>query len=124
MTLTFIEAPAFTRDRETHFQGDENYQAFQMMLLENAEAGDVIAGTGGIRKVRWSDTRRGKGKRGGLRVLYLLVPEVQTVLLLVVFDKDRKDDLTSEQRKILARLSDQYRKELKNVWGKINKLTN
>jgi hypothetical protein len=112
MTLTFIEAPAFTRDRETHFNNDESYQAFQTMLLENAEAGDVIMGTGGIRKVRWNDARRGKGKRGGLRVLYLLIKEAQTVLLLVVFDKDKKDDLTTSQRRVLAGLSELYRQEI------------
>lgn len=49
---------------------DEAYLAFQDELKKNPEAGDVIQGTGGLRKLRFGDPRRGKGKRGGLRVIY------------------------------------------------------
>ena len=69
MKLVFFETPLFTR-LLADYLNDESYQALQRMLLENPELGDVIPGTGGFRKVRWEDSRRGKGKRGGLRVIY------------------------------------------------------
>jgi hypothetical protein len=69
MKLVFFETPLFTR-LLADYLNDESYQALQRMLLENPELGDVMPGTGGFRKVRWEDSRRGKGKRGGLRVIY------------------------------------------------------
>lgn len=71
-----------------------------------------MRGCGGIRKVRWHDARRGKGKRGGLRVIYLLVPEASAVLLLDVYDKDEADDVTPNDRRIFTQLALQLRREL------------
>jgi len=67
--VEFIEAPAFTQ-LLADYLGDDDYRALQLHLARNPEAGDVIPGTGGFRKLRWADRRRGKGKRGGLRVIY------------------------------------------------------
>ncbi len=67
--MVFIEAPAFTRHLGEYLS-DDQFAAFQRMLLSAPDAGNVIQGTGGFRKVRWSDPGRGKGKRGGLRVIY------------------------------------------------------
>ena len=69
MKALFVEMPAFIRHRSDYLD-DEGLRALQSALLENPEAGDVIEGTGGLRKVRHADPRRGKGKRGGLRVIY------------------------------------------------------
>jgi hypothetical protein len=69
MKALFVEFPAFIRHRSDYLD-DEGLRALQNALLENPEAGDVIEGTGGLRKVRQADPRRGKGKRGGLRVIY------------------------------------------------------
>jgi hypothetical protein len=69
MKATFIELPPFERHRQSYLN-DENYQRLQKTLMDNPDAGDVIEGTGGLRKVRYADEKRGKGKRGGLRVLY------------------------------------------------------
>ncbi len=52
--------------------------------------------------MRWPDPRRGKGKRGGLRIIYLHVPEARVVVFLKVYDTDDAEDLTSEQRKMLT----------------------
>jgi len=69
VTVEFIEAPMFTALIAEYMEDDE-YRAFQSFLAGEPEAGDVIPGTGGFRKLRWADRRRGKGKRGGLRVIY------------------------------------------------------
>jgi hypothetical protein len=65
----FVEAPAFSRYREDYLD-DEGFNELQQALAGNPEEGDLIPGTGGIRKLRWKDSRRGKGKRGGLRIIY------------------------------------------------------
>jgi hypothetical protein len=69
MKLAFFETPLFTR-LLPEYLNDDSYRALQRTLLENPELGDVMPGTGGFRKIRWEDPRRGKGKRGGLRVIY------------------------------------------------------
>jgi hypothetical protein len=68
-TVEFIEAPTFTALVAEYLEEDE-YRALQSFLAGDPEAGDVMSGTGGFRKLRWADRRRGKGKRGGLRVIY------------------------------------------------------
>ena len=95
--------------REEYFAGDASYSALQQTLLNNPEAGSVMPGCGGLRKMRWPDPRRGKGKRGGLRIVYLHVPEAQAILFLKVYDKDEADDLTADQRKALARIAAEAR---------------
>jgi hypothetical protein len=67
--MEFFEAPVFTRYLSEYLD-DEGYRKPQRELARKPEAGVVIPGTGGFRKIRWADTRRGKGRRGGLRVIY------------------------------------------------------
>jgi hypothetical protein len=67
----------------------------------NPEAGDVIPGTGGLRKLRFTDERRGKGKRGGLRVIYYWWNSGSQFWLFTVYDKDEMSDLTDSERKAL-----------------------
>lgn len=74
------------------------------MLMKNPEAGDVIEGTGGLRKVRFADEKRGKGKRGGLRVIYYWWLSGKQFWLFTVYNKDEMDDLTAAQRKVLKEL--------------------
>jgi mRNA-degrading endonuclease RelE of RelBE toxin-antitoxin system len=66
--VEFIETPAFTKNLSAYLD-DERYRLFQGFLMKNPETGKVIPETGGLRKVRWGDFRRGKGKRGGLRII-------------------------------------------------------
>ncbi len=66
MKALFVELPAFSRFRSDYLT-DEAFRALQNALTKHPEAGDVIEGTGGLRKLRHADPRRGKGKRGGLR---------------------------------------------------------
>jgi hypothetical protein len=77
--------------------------------LANPEAGDVIAGTGGLRKVRHPDIRRGKGKRGGLRVIYFWWTAGSQFWPYTLYDKDEMDDLSAKER---AALKDMLKREL------------
>jgi hypothetical protein len=69
MKAVFIELPAFERHRDDYLD-DDGFSRLQIALMVNPEAGDLIEGTGGLRKLRFGDARRGKGRRGGLRVIY------------------------------------------------------
>jgi hypothetical protein len=73
---------------------------------QNPVAGDVIAGTGGLRKVRFADSRRGKGKRGGLRVIYYWWLGGNQFWLFTIYDKDEMTDLAVKERKVLKILLD------------------
>lgn len=100
MKATFIELPPFQRLRDAYFD-DESFKELQNELMENPQAGDVIQGTGGLRKVRYADERRGKGRRGGLRVIYFWKDADDQFWLFTVYDKDEADDLTADQRRML-----------------------
>lgn len=100
MHATFVELPPFQRLRDQYFD-DDSFRELQTQLMENPEAGDLIKGTGGLRKIRYLDARRGKGKRGGLRVIYFWRGANKEFWMFLVFDKDEADDLTAEQRHTL-----------------------
>ena len=100
MKAVFIELPAFERLREDYLD-DESFSALQGALMTNPEAGDLIAGTGGLRKLRFGDTRRAKGKRGGLRVIYYCWTGGPEFWLFTLYDKDELSDLTPKQRAVL-----------------------
>jgi len=95
----FVELPAFERYR-TDYLDEEAFGNLQNALMRNPEAGEVIQGTGGLRKVRFADKRRGKGKRGGLRVIYYWWSGGMQFWLYTLYDKDEMADLTPEQRKL------------------------
>ena len=98
--MEFFETPAFTRHLSAYLTDDE-YAALQGFLTAQPEAGDVMPGTGGFRKLRWSDDRRGKGKRGGLRVIYYFLTQDHQVWLFTLFGKGEADDLAPEQKRQL-----------------------
>ena len=106
--MTFTEHPAFTR-RILDLITDEEYARFQADLAANPEAGDVIPGLGGLRKIRLA--LPGRGKRGGARVLYLLFVRAETVYLLYVFTKGEFGDLPPDKRRVMRRLVDEIKKE-------------
>ena len=96
---SFVELPSFERFRENYLTDDE-YKDFQRLLMSDPQAGDVITGTGGLRKVRFEDKRRGKGKRGGLRVIYYYQVRAFEFLLFTIYDKDEMSDLTPKQKSL------------------------
>ena len=103
MLATFVELPPFERSRKDYMD-DAAYSTLQHELMGNPEAGDVMEGTGGLRKLRQPDPRRGKGKRGGLRVIYYWWSGGDQFWLFAVFDKDQASDLTPDQRKALKQM--------------------
>jgi hypothetical protein len=98
MKALFVELPAFERHRSEYLD-DEAFTALQAALMANPEAGDVIPDTGGLLKVRFADSRRGKGKRGGLRVIYYWWVPGSQFWLFTLYGKGEVSDLTAEQRK-------------------------
>ena len=100
MKATFVELPPFERLREAYLD-DASFKRLQQEMMKNPDAGDVIQGTGGLRKLRYADQRRSKGKRGGLRVIYFFKAADDQFWLFTVYDKDEADDLSAEQRKAL-----------------------
>jgi hypothetical protein len=96
----FVELPAFARYRADYLDG-EAFSRLQNELMKNPAAGDVIEGTGGLRKLRFADSRRGKGKRGGLRVIYYWWDAGTQFWLYTLYGKDEMVDLTAKQRRDL-----------------------
>jgi len=90
--VEFIEAPLFTR-LVADYLGDDDYRELQRQLVRDPRAGEVIPGTGGFRKLRWRDIRRGKGKRGGLRVIYYYFATDGQIWLITIYDTDEIPDL-------------------------------
>ena len=100
MKGVFVELPAFEHYRSNYLD-DEAFLALQNLLMNHPQAGDLIPDAGGLRKLRFGDGRRGKGKRGGLRVIYYWWVTGFEFWLFTVYDKDEMPDLTPQQRKAL-----------------------
>jgi len=109
MKAVFIELPAFERHRQDYLD-DDAFRRLQEALMGNPEAGEVIEGTGGLRKVRFGDSRRGKGKRGGLRLIYYYWLGGPEFWLFTLYDKDEMTDLKPKER---AQLKERLKSELK-----------
>jgi hypothetical protein len=100
MKAVFIELPTFEHQRDKYLD-DDSFGRLQDELMKNPAAGDLIVGTGGLRKLRFGDIRRSKGKRGGLRVIYYYWTAGPEFWLFTLFDKDEMADLTPKQRAVL-----------------------
>ena len=103
MKALFVELPAFERNRSDYLT-DEAYRGLQNEMLKDPEAGDVITGTGGLRKLRYGDATRGKGKRGGLRVIYYWWDPKKQFWLFTIYDKDELSDLSPKEKAVLKTL--------------------
>lgn len=110
MRLIFVESEAFTL-RWSRRCSDEQLRALQNELLEFPERGDPIPGCGMLRKLRAADPLRGKGKRGGLRIIYMHTPEVHRIDLIAVYSKEEKDDMTTAELKTLCAFARMLRAE-------------
>lgn len=103
MKALFVELPAFSRYRSDYLD-DDGFRALQNTLIAHPCAGDVIEGTGGLRKLRHADARRGKGKRGGLRIIYFWWEAGKQFWLFTVYDKNEMSDLSAKDKKALKEL--------------------
>lgn len=90
----------------------EDYENFERDLLRDPKIGDVIPGLEGIRKIRLKSSQ--KGKRSGFRVDYLDIPELEILHLIVIYAKNAKEDLSSDEKKIIATLAKKLKEEAKN----------
>jgi hypothetical protein len=109
MRKTFIELAEFTAWVRSYLT-DDSLDAIQRELLSDPQRGDVIPGCGGLRKLRVADPRRGKGKRGGARVIYLHVVEADVIYLMDIYGKDEREDLTADQKRILKGLAEESKR--------------
>lgn len=101
--LAFRETSLFTR-RLIERLTDTEYLELQTALILQPELGDLIPDTGGIRKLRWSETRRGKGKRGGVRVIYYWYTAGSLIYFLHIYSKSERADLSDDEKKALRGL--------------------
>ena len=100
-TMVIIETSIFTR-QVTRLLDEDEYRLLQSILVNRPDAGDVIPGSGGLRKFRWGLGER--GKRGGVRVIYYWVVRQERLVMLVMYPKNERDDLTKDQLKILRKI--------------------
>jgi hypothetical protein len=99
--MRFVETPVFTERLREVFE-DEAYRALQVALVLRPGQGAVIPGGSGLRKLRWAAA--GRGKRGGLRIIYYWAPREDTVYMLYLYAKNEQGDLSRTQVRLLARL--------------------
>ena len=99
---TVAETPTFARQAEK-LLSEEERRKLMNFLAENPLAGDVIPGTGGVRKLRFATS--GQGKRGGTRVIYYCLNETMPIYLLLAYSKAAKTDLTSEEKRRVSALA-------------------
>ena len=103
--MVFVETPIFTAEVQA-LLSDEDYAALQQHLVAQPTAGDVIAGTGGLRKIRW--TTMGRGKRGGTRVIYYHVVAQAQIRMILIYRKGIKDDLTPSEKTVLRKINAEW----------------
>ncbi|MEO8316405.1 MAG: type II toxin-antitoxin system RelE/ParE family toxin [Pseudomonadota bacterium] len=103
---TVVETPVFIRKARKLLSADEHFELITF-LAANPEEGDLVVGTHGVRKVRFS--ARGKGKSGGVRVIYYFHDVDAPVYALLIYGKDERADLTADQRKSVAAFAEAIR---------------
>ena len=99
--MVIVETSVFTR-LIYQLMSDEDYHEFQTMLIDQPDAGKIIPGSGGIRKIRWSGS--GRGKRGGSRLIYYWTTNLDQIYMLFAYAKNERNDLTKEQLKTLQKI--------------------
>lgn len=99
--MKIIETPIFTKQVE-ELLDREDYRRLQIELVIRPAAGKIIQGSGGLRKIRWKGS--GRGKRGGTRIIYYWFKGKDTLLMLLIYPKNVRDDLTTKQLKVLKSL--------------------
>jgi len=101
MKRMFIETNEFHRRWKHLGLGEEDLRELQAYLLEHPSAGDLVQGTGGVRKLRWA--RPGRGKSAGVRTIYIDLSNRETTWLITVFGKNERADLSAEERNEIRR---------------------
>ncbi len=99
--IEIIETSIFTRQVQ-QLLSDEEYRLLQIALLQHPESGAIIHHSGGLRKKRWS--LRGKGKRGGTRIIYYWAVSKYQILMLLAYAKNETDDMSADQLRTLSQI--------------------
>ena len=99
--MIFIETPIFTKE-VCGLLPDDEYRALQFALVLRPGQGTIVPGSGGLRKLRWGVS--GKGKRGGIRVIYYWDKTRESIYMLLTYPKHKQEDLTPSQLRVLGRL--------------------
>ena len=102
LVLAFRETPLFTR-RIVEILSDTEYSELQAALVVRPELGKLIPETGGLRKLRWAQSQRGKGKRGGVRIIYYWHREGSLIYMLIAYSKGERDDLSAHEKRQLRK---------------------
>lgn len=100
--FTFIESAVFERVRDVYLDDDE-YAELQQFMMENPEAGRMVPGSGGVRKLRWK--RKGMGKRSGLRVIYFVRYQPNECWMLTLYAKSKQENIPAH---ILRQLKEAF----------------
>ncbi len=99
--MVIIETSLFTKQVQK-LLSDEEYQSLQSTLVQRPNTGSLIRGSGGLRKIRW--TTQGRGKRGGSRVIYYWAVSQEQLLMLLIYPKNIRDNLSRDQLRILRKI--------------------
>lgn len=105
--MIVIETPIFTK-LVTDLISDDEYRKLQLALVLRPEAGKIIPGSGGLRKIRWKTG--GSGKRGGLRLIYFWDVSEDIIYMLLIYKRSKQEDLTPNQLKTLRNLVKEFLK--------------
>ncbi len=100
MVMIFIESPIFSKHIYSYLD-EEGYSSLQQALALKPDSGKVIPGSGGLRKLRWAGS--GRGKRGGLRVIYYFLREDGQIWLLTIFAKNEAENIPNSVLKMLRK---------------------
>ncbi len=103
--MVFIETHIFTKQLNDYLS-DEEYRKLQEFLIENPHVGDLIQGTGGLRKLRWG--LENKGKRGGVRIIYYWQTFYNQIYLMTLYAKNEMTDLTAKEKKALQQMIERW----------------
>ena len=103
--MLFIETEIFTEDVKLLLDDDE-HRKLQVFLAMQPDYGDLIQNTGGLRKIRW--LAGGKGKRGGVRVIYFHRTREFEIRLLLIYRKGIKDDLSATEKAVLKKIIERW----------------
>ncbi len=111
MDRLFVYSPLIEEVLAEFDNRDDLAKQIEDEILKNPEAGDIVQGTGGLRKIRLADPGRNKGRRGGLRVFFLDLPDKERTHLIYLLKKGEADDISPNEKQILKELVGRIKKE-------------
>lgn len=103
--MVIVETSVFTRQIKD-LMNDDDYRSLQESLVQRPDTGSIIQGSGGLRKVRWK--LEGRGKSGGVRVIYYWVNADDQIYMLFAYPKNQQENLTPEQMKVLKQIVERW----------------